>query len=71
MHQMQFNFFNKNRRGTTPMPRPKTELTANPKIVGARLTQELFKEWRKLGGAVWLRKYLVESQKRRSNEKSS
>jgi hypothetical protein len=47
------------------MPRPKTELTNNPKIVGARLTQELFKEWRKLGGAVWLRKYLEESQKKR------
>ena len=50
------------------MPRPKTELTANPKIVGARLTQELFKEWRKLGGAVWLRKYLAENTKRRNNE---
>jgi hypothetical protein len=47
------------------VPRPKTELTNNPKIVGARLTQELFKEWRKLGGAVWLRKYLEESQKKR------
>lgn len=40
------------------MARPKTELTINPKIVGARLTQEQFKEWRKLGGSVWLRKYL-------------
>lgn len=47
------------------MPRPKSELTHNPKIVGARITQELFKEWRKLGGSVWLRKYLEESQKQR------
>lgn len=47
------------------MPRAKSELTTNPKIVGARLTQELFKEWRKLGGAVWLRKHLAESQKKR------
>lgn len=47
------------------MPRPKTELTTNPKIVGARLTQELFKEWRKLGGAMWLRKYLEEHKQRR------
>ena len=52
------------------MPRPKSELTSNPKIVGARLTQELLKEWRKLGGAVWLRKYLAEhKQKRGANEK--
>jgi len=47
------------------MPRPKSELTTNPKIVGARLTQELFREWRKLGGAVWLRKYLAEQKQRR------
>jgi hypothetical protein len=50
------------------MPRPKTELTSNPKIVGARLTQELFKEWRKLGGAVWLRKYLEEHKKARESK---
>ena len=47
------------------MPRPKSELTTNPKIIGARLTQELFREWRKLGGAVWLRKYLEEHKQRR------
>ena len=50
------------------MPRPKTELTNNPKIVGARLTQELFKEWRKLGGAVWLRKYLEEQKRKREKK---
>lgn len=52
------------------MPRPKTELTSNPKIVGARLTQELFKEWRKLGGAVWLRKFLMESRRQRNATES-
>jgi len=52
------------------MPRPKTELTTNPKIVGVRLTQELFKEWRKLGGGLWLRKYLEEHRKERLNQKS-
>ncbi len=51
------------------MPRPKTELTINPKIVGARLTQEQFKEWRKLGGGPWLRKYLIESAEKRNNKK--
>lgn len=50
------------------MPRPKTELTNNPKIVGARLTQELFKEWRKLGGSVWLRKYLEEHKQKRESK---
>lgn len=57
--------FNQSCRRRPQMPRPKTELTSNPKIVGARLTQELFKEWRKLGGAVWLRKYLEEHKRKR------
>jgi hypothetical protein len=47
------------------MPRPKSELTTNPKIVGARLTREQFKEWRKLGGSVWLREYLIQSAEKR------
>lgn len=47
------------------MPRQKTELTINPKIVGVRLTQELFMEWRKLGGGLWLRKVLAEIRKER------
>ena len=47
------------------MPRPKSELTINPKIVGVRLTQELFKEWRKLGGSLWLRKVLAEHREQR------
>lgn len=50
------------------MPRPKSELTTNPKIVGARLTEELFKEWRKLGGSVWLRKFLTEHRKKRNEQ---
>lgn len=50
------------------MARPKTELTINPKIVGARLTQEQFKEWRKLGGSLWLRKYLDEHKLKREKK---
>lgn len=50
------------------MPRPKSELTINPKVVGARLTQELFKEWRKLGGGVWLRQYLAQSAEKRKKQ---
>jgi len=65
MYAVPAYFLNQISRGATPMPRPKSELTSNPKIVGARLTQELFKEWRKLGGAVWLRKYLEEHKQKR------
>jgi hypothetical protein len=50
------------------MPRPKSELTTNPKIVGARLTEEQFKEWRKLGGSLWLRKYLEEHKRKRESK---
>ena len=53
------------------MPRPKTELTTNPKIVGVRLTQELFKEWRKLGGPIWLRKVLAEHREQRLKDVKS
>ena len=49
------------------MPRPKSELTDNAKVISARITQDMFNEWRKLGGAEWLRKVLQESQKGRLN----
>jgi hypothetical protein len=47
------------------MPRPKSELTGSKRIIGTRLTEEQFKEWRKLGGPIWLRKYLEEHTQRR------
>ena len=49
------------------MPRPKSELTDSAKVISARITQDMFNEWRKLGGAEWLRKVLQESQKGRLN----
>lgn len=44
------------------MPRPKTELTYDQKVVGARITNEQFKVWRKLGGSVWLRDFLEKNK---------
>jgi hypothetical protein len=48
------------------MPRPKSELTGSKRNVGARLTEEQFKEWRKLGGSLWLRKFLTEHREKRN-----
>jgi hypothetical protein len=55
-------FLNKNRRGATPMPRPKTELTKSGRAIGVRLTEWEFQEWKKLGGPKWLRALLRESK---------
>jgi len=52
------------------VPRPKSELTDDVKVISARITQEMFKEWRKLGGAEWLRKTLKESKNRREQNAS-
>jgi hypothetical protein len=43
------------------MPRPKSELTDSNKHIGARLTAGQFQEWKRLGGAMWLRKQLSKS----------
>ena len=46
-----------------PMPRPQSELTDGSKHIGARLTKSHFEEWKRLGGAQWLRKMLAQSIK--------
>ena len=43
------------------MPRPKTELTGSTKNVGVRLTKSHYEEWKRLGGAMWLRRELSKS----------
>jgi hypothetical protein len=54
------------------MPRPKSELTKNGKIVGVRLTQSEYEEYMKLGGGKWLRKHLVSSlQQKKSYEQTA
>ena len=50
------------------MPRPKSEITNTAKIVGIRLAEWQFVEWRKLGGQKWLRQYLLESKRNREKQ---
>jgi hypothetical protein len=58
---MQAYFFKQDNSGRAQMPRPKTELTNNNKTIGVRLTETQYKEWKRIGGAVWLRKQLAQS----------
>jgi len=37
------------------MPRPKSELTQSGRAIGIRLTEWEYQEWKKIGGAKWLR----------------
>jgi hypothetical protein len=59
---MFFNLSNKRSCGETQMPRAKTELTKSGRAIGVRLTEWEFQEWKKLGGAKWLRALLKESK---------
>lgn len=43
------------------MPRPKSELTDDSKFIGVRLTKAQYEEWKRLGGAKWLRTMLAKS----------
>jgi hypothetical protein len=45
------------------MPRPKSELTDVAKQIGARLIPAHYAEWKRLGGAKWLRRMLSQSIK--------
>jgi hypothetical protein len=40
------------------MPRPKSELTSVTRTIGVRLIPAHFEEWKRLGGAKWLRQEL-------------
>jgi hypothetical protein len=52
------NFLKQNSGGATSMPRPKSEITDDSKHVGIRLTNAHYNEWKRLGGAMWLRREL-------------
>jgi len=44
------------------MPRPKSEITTPKQIqIAARVTKTLREEYKRIGGPVWLRKYLAQS----------
>ena len=49
------------------MPRPKSELTSVAKNVGVRLIPAHHAEWKRLGGAKWLRQMLSQSLKEKRN----
>jgi hypothetical protein len=67
MQAMPFSFSNKRSGRATQMPRARTELTGDSKHVGIRLTPTQYQEWKRLGGAMWLRKVLAQSiQNKRS-----
>jgi hypothetical protein len=51
------------------MPRPKSELTKNGKVVGIRLTESEHQEWIKLGASKWLRALLQKSRQKSINDK--
>ena len=60
---MQHDIYNQISRRTTPMPRPKTELTKSGRAIGIRLTESEYQQWLKLGATKWLRKLLQEYKK--------
>jgi protoheme ferro-lyase len=51
------------------MPRPKTEMTKSGKTIAVRATMSEWNEFRRLGGAKWLRPYLDKSLKKHQQEK--
>ena len=53
----------------TEMPRPKSELTSVVRFISVRLIPAHFAEWKRLGGAEWLRKQLSESIKSQAQQK--
>ena len=55
------DFLKQNSGGATSMPRPKSEITDDSKHVGIRLTSAHYNEWKRLGGAMWLRRELSKS----------
>lgn len=49
------------------MPRPKSDLTGVTISISARLRPQEHKEWKRLGGVVWLRQQLSKSLKEQRN----
>jgi hypothetical protein len=51
------------------MPRPKSELTSVAKTVSTRLIPAHYAEWKRIGGAEWLRQQLSQSIKNQEPQK--
>jgi len=52
------------------VPRPKSEMTGVAKNVGVRLIPAHYEEWKRLGGAKWLRQELSNKIKERRDEQT-
>ena len=46
---------------TPSMPRPKSDLTGQTVYVAVRATPSLKEEFKRLGGSIWLRRFLAQS----------
>jgi hypothetical protein len=51
------------------MPRPKSEMTKSGKTIAVRATLSEWNEFKRLGGARWLRPFLANSLKNTNNRK--
>jgi len=52
------------------MPRPPSELTGSTIQIAVRVTQPLKDEFKNLGGAMWLRKFLAKAIEQRKNREA-
>jgi hypothetical protein len=53
------------------MPRPKTEMTKSGKTIAVRATLSEWNEFKRLGGASWLRRFLANSLEKHQQEKKT
>ena len=53
------------------MPRPKSDLTGQTIYVAVRTTPSLKEEFKRLGGASWLRRFLANSIEKHRQEKKT
>jgi hypothetical protein len=53
------------------MPRPKSDLTGQTIFIGVRTTPSLKEEFKRLGGASWLRRVLSQSLEKHQQEKKT
>ena len=53
------------------MPRPKSDLTGQTIYVAVRTTPSLKEEFKRLGGAAWLRRFLSDSLHKHQQEKNN
>jgi len=53
------------------MPRPKTEMTKSGKIIAVRATLSEWNEFKRLGGAKWLRPFLAKSIEKHQKTKEN